>query len=182
MHKRFRCGHYDPDAYADPVIIERLGEDVAYNFTNRGPYEYLRDDFLAALEPHAHRELILGGLTDPDGTPLRGLHTVRSNATVWMRGDRKSYCYRCKSCKQLIYDPLNTWYILAAQIPDRHIFMSHYGGLIVREDLYKRFKGKRWKKVKIVALKVRDEPLDGFPVHLEDLTPQMERKPKWELS
>jgi hypothetical protein len=170
LHEPYRCGHYDEVAFADPVVIDRLGEDVAYNFTNRGPYEYLRDDLLAELEPHANKELILGRLSDGDGTPLRGLHTVRSNATVWMRGDKKSYCFRCRTCKQLMYSPLGGWYILSSEIPDRPIFMSHYGGLIVREGLCKRVKSQKWKKLKIQPLKVLDQPIDGFPACLENLT------------
>lgn len=173
-----KCGHRSPKSGRldlDIVLAER-GDDVPYCFTHRGHFEYVRDDFLSALQPYADKALKYGSVSDTNGSAFEHLRSIATNNIVWMRGGRNSYCWRCPVCRTICYDPLGKWYIIENQIPDVPLFKSHYGGIIVESVVCKRLQKRKWPKVKIERLTIYDHSVDGFPDDLNTITPSQERR------
>jgi hypothetical protein len=171
----FPCGHYDFQFFPDPVVVAQVGKDVPYGFVDRILVDYLREDLLEILSPEIANHLTFGRVMHTSHGELTSLTTIWSPRRVRIRAGKKSDCWQCEECGQVIYNPRGYWYVLASDLTDAPLFFAK-GGIIVNEELYQRLKGCHWKKVDIRKLTVLDKPRDGFPADLSTITPEQERK------
>lgn len=172
----FSCGHYDFNYFPDEVVIEEYGQDLPLNFTSKPLLQYVREDLLDALSPEIEEAFTLGELVHVVDGEIANGRTLWSTRRVQIRAGKKSTCSRCEVCGQVVYDARGRWYALISDLVGSPIFLGSDGGIIVNEELHGRLKGRRWKKVDISKLTVLDKPRDGFPVNLETITPEQERK------
>jgi hypothetical protein len=173
----FPCGHYDFSAWIDPIPVEDKGEKVPLNFVRRPMVYFMRQELIDVLSPELEQHLTLGRLTDSSGHVIDDVRTLYSKNLVQLRGGPKSWSWICPACHQLIYSV--HWdekpYLLASELPIGPIAMGEGPEIIVNDELRERLAGRKWKKLRIVALPVRDAPIDGFPLDLWQLTPEQER-------
>ena len=172
----YSCGHDDFDYNPDPIVIGQLGEDVALNFPARVAGCYARSDLLDVLSPEAEEYLSFGSIVHRAKGPLDDLKTLWSPSRVTIRGGRRSYCWICDVCGQLVYNPMGRWYVLSSELGDLPLYLDRSAAIIVNENLYQRLKRRRWKKVDIRKLTVLDKPRDGFPVDLRATPPELQRR------
>jgi hypothetical protein len=114
-------------------------------------------------------EVRLNGEPVPDWSAYADPYPVR------LRGGKKSYCTRCPECRQIVYTPMGTRYVLRQDLPDSPTFGTHYGGIIVGAAVASRLMDRKWPRVSIKPLPIKDKPADGFPADLSQIRPDQER-------
>ena len=171
------CGHFNFKARPHEIVIENLGEDVPYNFVDRPPVGYIRSDLLEALSPDIQSLLTFGTLFDRNIGYIHNVKTITGGPEVYLRGGAQAQCWRCEVCNQLVYNPISQWHVLSSDLPDSPIFITTSGGIVVTEEIRRRLLGRRWKQLSIGKLPVRNKPLDGFPVNVNEVMPDVTVNP-----
>ena len=118
------------------------------------------------------RDLMIGAVLGPDGSPIDDWVTWRAHRRVVIRrknglgytgaGHQYIGWRRCAECGRLIYHALGAAYLSPAPDPDRDLFESHLTGLVVRSDLAEVITIPRRKGVGLERLKILDPAPDGF--------------------
>lgn len=176
-HENPRCRHLvEPADGPDEIELATLGADVALSFVCRIQAGVIRADLRQVLEPEFSQHLRIGRLSI-NGAVLADRFTYHDPAPVRLRGGKKSYCWQCRECGQLIYYPMGSWYLLARDRNDAPVCAAEIGGLILNQGLAERVNQTKWKKVRLMPLKVKSHPTDGLPVVLGEVTPEQERRP-----
>jgi hypothetical protein len=169
------CGHFDFRTKLDDLVLSDVGANGALSFVSPGPGNLVHTDLLNALQIGCE-SFHFGNVHLTGGREAANLRTYEAVSHVWLRGGPKSYCYRCKTCQQLIYDPMGEWYCINDDVPSEPVFGTHYGGIVVSEEYYSGLSGRRWKGVNVARLPVLNDPIDGFPADLSTLDPKSERR------
>ena len=157
-------------------MIREYGQDLPLNFVGQPLLQYAREDLLEALSPEIEEAFTLGKLVHAVDGEIANVKTLWGTPRVRIRAGKKSDCCRCDVCGQVIYRQRGQWYALASDLVGSPLFLGSDGGIIVNAELHGRLKGRRWKKVDISKLTVLDKPRDGFPINLETIPPEQERK------
>lgn len=130
-----------------------------------------RRDFLSLLgEENVARDLMLGTIIGPTGTPIDGWVSVRGRHRIIVRGSLKKGFEHyvgtrtCEVCGNLLYSAYPPNYLYPAPDPNVAIFQSELGGLVVRPELIAHLDLKRKKGFGIEKLKVLDKSRDGLGV------------------
>lgn len=90
------------------------------------------------------------------------------------RGGKSSFFRFCENCRRPRYAPSGgadfTCYLLTQMIRDKSPFyISSVFSLFVRADIADKLKARRISKLDIKKIPVRETPLDGLPIDLNEL-------------
>jgi hypothetical protein len=169
------CGHWNMPADSHAVLSDLGSTATDLNFTEIPPLELMSRSLAECLLLADELALSLNPTFVGDGTETMWM-SYHAAVKAQVRGDKKSYGFRCKQCDRLFYTPMGAWYLLRTSIPDLNVFGTTSGGICVREFVAMRLLQRRWPKVSIKPIPVRDSPVDGFPIDLNELTPEQERR------
>jgi hypothetical protein len=172
----YKCGHFDNSIHPDEIVCNSI-DTSALGFTAILAIDTISQDLYDVLKKGWHHSTVVGRLTTTMGISSTQL-SLSARPLVQLRGDKRSYCWRCKVCHQLIYTPLGRAYILSADANYEAIRVSTHG-VIVPHKYLKLLKSHRWIGTKCEPLTVEQSPLDGFPSVIDEIEPSKERRPKW---
>ena len=185
------CAHTRPEAERKKFIIpvEELDLSCAYNFVSAsilGTRKFFRKDLFSVLEPYLVHEFDFGQIKYQDQIVTEGYVLWPKTESIRFRGDKKSVCHRCKYCGKLTYN-YNFYnhrqqYVLRQDAEGAIIRPTEYDGLLINEEIYQVLTshpdwGKFKRKTKLKEVKVEEVPKDGFPVDLNTIKPEEERRP-----
>lgn len=173
----YPCAHPIPRTKIDPVRIVGEGQSASLSFVARVPCSLIHKDLRLALSPEVDAHFAFGAVIHAAKGELDDIQSYWPQHLAWLRGGPQSYCYRCADCGQIVYLPRGNWSLVEANIPRTPLFATHYGaGIVAARHIAERLKERRWKKLSISPLSVLPAPRDGFPVDLNSLTKEQERR------
>jgi hypothetical protein len=165
------CGCTRPkiNSQLSNLRCQHAGKNVALNGISGRGVGVIREDFIELLARcgFAH-EIKLYVVLDKNGLGIDGFHAFLPRQEVIIRGGTRSTYRWCDICGRFLYHPLDTWYLLRSNFPDRGIFGNQFRGLIVPDDVASQIKEMKWKHVGITKLPLLDRALDNLelPVKL----------------
>ena len=173
----FSCGHLDEEYFSTSVPITHKGQKADLQFTHRLPYSMISQELIDALSPEILSACDFGEVT-MNGKALTDYRTYRPQHRVWDRGNMTSMCERCPVCRRLAHWCCdNVHYILRRELPTSPIFGDRNRHLIVSREIRERLRSRIWRQVGMSPTPVKEEPIDGFPLDLDTITPDQERFP-----
>jgi hypothetical protein len=124
---------------------------------------FARKDFLALLGDHlVIRDLLVGKLLGPDGSPVNGWVTVRGRHQVVIRGSKHATFRCCEACGNVLYFARPPNYLSPAPTPADAVFQSDLCGLIVPAEVVNGLNLRPKRGFGVEALPVLDAPKDGL--------------------
>ena len=132
----------------------------------------IQEAFIDALgRAEVERHLSLGRVSDGSGNLVPTLRTFVGKVQTTMRGNKKSTFRFCDQCGKILYFPIGERYLLKSEFSESPISESNIHQLVVGEEILDRIDLKRWKRLGIDELPIRDTPLDGRGADLRSVTP-----------
>ena len=172
----YQCRHTNLDLQHRHIPVTSLGKNVAVSFVDRVGGCVLRSDLVEILSPEINECCEFGDLT-LNGIVSEKFRLVLPKHHVRIRGGKHSYCWRCATCQQVIYNARGRWYILRDQIAPLPIMgKRHSDVLLISPDLAQRLAGRVWRGVGQAKVPIRDKTIDGFPSNVEEILPDQERR------
>jgi len=181
-----KCGHI-PFKKANKkfiVPVETLDLSLAYNFVG-AIGDFLRNDLFGVLEPYLSAEYDFGRIKYNGKTVKEGMLLWQRREAIPIRSNKQAFCWRCKHCGVLRYDPF-PWkrlYLLKKDVNGMLVGPAGYTTIVHEKIVNLLTSHPQWnvfkKKTKLKEIPVIDEPKDGFPMNLEDILPEDERRPPW---
>lgn len=165
------CLHWNPEVAVD-VILDDLGESAALTVVAAVGVRLARLDLLEVLCDDVGQYLTLGKVHSSDGKLINNYRTIGAvDRTLEIRGGPESTRQFCKICKQFLYYPMGSRYIVESNLTGQALYYASLGPLVIRQDLLARVDGRTWDKVEILEIPVIAKPLDGLPADLTQVTP-----------
>jgi hypothetical protein len=172
----YECRHTNLDIQHRNIPVTSFGKNFAVSFVNRVGGCVLRYDLVKVLSPEIYECCDFGDLTF-NGVVSEKFRLVLPKHHVRIRGGKDSDCWRCTTCKQVIYNARGHWYILRNEITSHPIIGERHGDvLLISPDLAERLKSKVWRGVGQSKTPIREKPSDGFPLNIEEILPEQERR------
>jgi len=168
---QYPCFHPEPEIAVD-IRLGEAPEGCALDFALGAGNRFARIDLLEALGDAVDKYLTLADVFDSSGKKLNAYRSIGAHKILEIRGDRTSDRVFCPQCHRFQYSPLGKKYLLRASLTGQPLYYAHFGPLVVNEELYDKLRGRRWPKLRIRELSVREEPLDGLPIDLSQVKPE----------
>lgn len=133
----------------------------------------VRRDLIDLFAREAAQYLKLGPVSSEDGKHLGAWQSVTTEKPLLIRGGPQSVRCTCPSCGRLRYQAAgrdDEFCILADDLTGQPIYEASGWGLVMTADLWNRVEKGRWKGIWVTRLPVRDEPLDGLPGIIPNLS------------
>jgi hypothetical protein len=171
FRKKYPCLHRPSDKPMDVTVAWPI-DDAPLNVIMVVGLHVIRSDLLEALRPFAEKHLLFANLYCPSGESIDRFRVVGSTGKMRIRGGPTSTRDFCPRCGQFLYYPRGRWYLLRSDLTGQPVYSGEgLMGLVVNEKLYNRIRARRFRKLGLRAIPVRDEPLDGLPADLSKLKP-----------
>ena len=115
------------------------------------------------------KSLRLGRVLDAAGKPLADFRTFQSVRSVMIRGGSDAKFRRCEVCGLIIYAPVNAHHLVGEADEFRGLFGTNLSGTLIADDsIVGRIDRKRFKNLGISKMRLFAQPLDGYPIDLEE--------------
>lgn len=115
------------------------------------------------------KSLRLGRVLDSAGQPLSDVRTFQAVRSVTIRGGPTSKARRCDVCGTILYAPVRAHHLVGDAETFRGLFGTNLSGsLIADASVVEPIDRKRFKNLGISRIKVLAQPLDGYPINLEE--------------
>lgn len=160
------CGHPRPNTPNIDVTLQEFEVDGQLNFVSGCGIPLARTSFLDVFgESRVSRDLYIGRVLGPDGSPLKEWMTFRGKRGLIVRGTRHASHRVCVQCGRNLYFAMHPRYLFPVPADDAELFESDLFGLIVRDCLAATLHiSKDFKGILQERLKVLEKPKDGLPV------------------
>jgi hypothetical protein len=183
--QRLSCGHYDDDKLYSPILVhpKEFAHTTTLNTFTIPMTFYLHNDFINLLSPEINNGFQFGDIEILGKGIWTGGRTIYAPVNHWIRSGNESLYWTCDVCGKKVYSGKGEYsYVLRENVKDAAIHML-FLGLLVDQSIYERITAiPNWEKVikksriAILPFPVRDDPLDGFPINLNDTPKYMERE------
>lgn len=163
------CGNPREQRTIELTIQEDEPDNTPLNMISGCTVGIARKDFLFCFgEDIVRQHLYLGHVFGPDGHPLENWVTFVGRHRIIVRGSKNAGVRRCSECGRNVYFAMGELYLYPQPPAGVLIFDAGNGGLVVTEELVRRIKLNKWRKLDCRRLPVLDYPLDGL-VELKSL-------------
>lgn len=168
------CGQFRTDRAVDVPLHQPL-DGSALNFFWSTSVGIAHVELLDAIGCETvFKSLRLGRVLDTSGRLLSEVRTFQAVAHVTIRGGPTSKVRRCEVCNSILYAAVKAHHLVGHATMFRGLFGTG-GSLIADESIVERIDRKRFKNLGISKIRVLPEPLDGYPINLED-APNLETR------
>lgn len=149
---------------------------------------FIRNDFLNLL-PELKTFSLSCDLCNAKTGKIESEWTILSrDPCIHIRGNEKSSCWICPSCKRVFYSDCGNSYVMSHEMNNIPAVAPVCCGMLLREDIYQRLRntpewGRMKRKLSVQKLPVLEIPEDFFPVELESLPEEfyLDRKSQWAI-
>ena len=169
------CEHWSVPSSGDISLKYMDSTGASLSFISNDGTQLITDELKDRLEPEFSSRFQTSHVS-LNGELLPHIQAFWDPDPAYLRAGKKSYCFRCPSCRRVFYDPRGIWHLVQAGLPESQIFATHYGGIVVHETLANRLLNRTWKKISIKPIALKGKPIDDFPANLEQLKPDEERQ------